>query len=307
MKHVVSVSIGSSTRNHRVTERFFGESFLIERIGTDGKIDDAIALIRDMDGKVDAFGMGGIDLYIVNGDHRYTFRDARRIASAAQKTPIVDGSGLKNTLERHVVAQMAEDPKLSPKGKRVLIVSAMDRFGMAEAMVAAGAHCTFGDLPFAIDVPMGLHSLKTLGLLSRIALPIVTQLPFTLVYPTGTAQEQESVPRFQRFYEEAEIIAGDFHYIRKYLPARIDGKTILTNTTTSRDVALLRERGAACLITTTPQWEGRSFGTNVLEALLVASVGQRPETIDPQTYEEWILRLGITPHVERWDREAADA
>ncbi len=38
MKHVVSVSIGSSKRNHKVTIELLGEEFIIERIVTDGDL-----------------------------------------------------------------------------------------------------------------------------------------------------------------------------------------------------------------------------------------------------------------------------
>ncbi|HHY16813.1 MAG TPA: quinate 5-dehydrogenase, partial [Firmicutes bacterium] len=46
MKHVVSVSIGSSRRNKRTEQEFLGEKVVIERIGTDGSIDKAIEIIR---------------------------------------------------------------------------------------------------------------------------------------------------------------------------------------------------------------------------------------------------------------------
>ena len=36
MKHVVSISLGSSTRDKRVETKFFGEAFVIERRGTNG-------------------------------------------------------------------------------------------------------------------------------------------------------------------------------------------------------------------------------------------------------------------------------
>ena len=41
---------------------------------------------------------------------------------------------------------------------------------------------------------------------------------------------------------EAEIIAGDFLLMRRYLPESLEGKVIVTNTVTSKDVELLRER-----------------------------------------------------------------
>ena len=63
MRRIVSVSLGSSKRDHKVTADIMGEEFEIERIGTDGNIGAAIDLIKELDGKVDALGMGGIDLY----------------------------------------------------------------------------------------------------------------------------------------------------------------------------------------------------------------------------------------------------
>ena len=90
---------GSSTRDHRAEIDFLGETFVIERIGMDGSIDRAIAKIKELDGNVDAIGLGGIDVYLYAGKDRYALRDGLRLLAAATKTPVVDGSGLKNTLD----------------------------------------------------------------------------------------------------------------------------------------------------------------------------------------------------------------
>ena len=105
MKHVVSVSLGSSKRNKKTESEFLGEQVLVERIGTDGSIPRAIELIRELDGKVDAFGMGGIDLWIACSRSKYMLKDALPIARAAKKTPIVDGRGQGNSTSRHKVSQ----------------------------------------------------------------------------------------------------------------------------------------------------------------------------------------------------------
>ena len=47
-----------------------GHDCRVERIGTDGDIEKMIAIIKDLDGKVDAFGLGGIDRYIYAVDRR---------------------------------------------------------------------------------------------------------------------------------------------------------------------------------------------------------------------------------------------
>ena len=231
MKRVVSVSLGSSKRNHSVDITVLGQEFRVERVGTDGDMEKAIQMIRELDGTVDAFGMGGIDLYICAGNRRYMFRDARKIAAAARKTPIVDGSGLKNTLERRVVEYLEKHHVIPLRGRKVLLVSGVDRFGMAEALTRAGCEMIFGDLIFALGIPVPMRSLKTLYIAAMILAPIIVQLPFEMVYPTGTKQES-TTPKYARYYDWADIIAGDYHFIRRYMPERLDGKVILTNTVT---------------------------------------------------------------------------
>ena len=296
MKHVVSVSLGSSRRDHSVETEFAGERFLIRRIGTDGDMKKAESLIKDLDGKVDAMGMGGIDLYIQAGKRRYTFKDARRLASAAQKTPIVDGTGLKNTLERNTIRYLNTSEGFDLKNKKVLLVCGVDRFGMAEALEEAGAEVSFGDLIFGLNLPIMIRSLRTLEKAAKLLGPIVSRLPFQYLYPTGDKQET-SKDKYGDYYRQNEIIAGDFHYIKKYLPQRIDHKTIITNTVTREDVKMLKEKGAACLITTTPELEGRSFGTNVMEAVLIVLLDKPLDEICEEDYEQMLEKVRFLPRI----------
>ena len=63
MKHVVSISLGSSTRDHSVRKKLLGEEFLIERIGVDGNYDKFMGLIREYDGKAVVIGIVGTGFY----------------------------------------------------------------------------------------------------------------------------------------------------------------------------------------------------------------------------------------------------
>lgn len=296
MKHVISVSLGSSRRDHSVETEISGEKFRIERIGTNGDLDKAISLVKHWDGKVDAFGMGGIDLYIVAGRQRYIFRDAQKIARAAKMTPIVDGSGLKNTLERKAVKYLAQKGIYDFTNKNVLLVCGVDRFGMAEALVEAGARVTFGDLIFGLNVPVPIRSLEALAAVSAVLGPIVSKLPFKYIYPTGSKQDV-IFDKHGKYYEYNEVIAGDFHYIKTYLPKHLDDKVVLTNTVTRDDVDLLAQRGIKTLITTTPEFDGRSFGTNVMEAVLVALLGKPLNEITENDYLYILDKIGFKPRI----------
>ncbi|NMB00277.1 MAG: quinate 5-dehydrogenase [Firmicutes bacterium] len=299
MRRIVSVSIGSSQRDSKVVVNVCGEDFSIERIGTDGDMQKAIALIKELDGKVAAFGMGGIDLYLWGGKKRYILREAKQIARAPKITPIVDGSGLKNTLERRAIHSLASSDPNMFRGKKVLLTCAVDRFGMAQALQDTGSEVLYGDLMFALGIPIPIYRLKVLERVVAVLAPLAVQLPFRWLYPTGSKQEESpNKCKYQKFYEWADIIAGDYHMIRKYMPDDLTGKTIITNTITVKDVEFLRERHVKELITTTPNLGGRSFGTNVMEGLLVALLNKPVDEITAEDYNRMLDTIEITSRRE---------
>jgi hypothetical protein len=274
-----------------------GEHFDISRVGTDGKLDAAIAKVHELDGHVDAIGLGGIDVYLYAGKHRYALRDGVRLLEAAKTTPVVDGSGLKNTLEREAVRYMRDVLGIDLKGKKVLMVSALDRFGMAQALVDAGADVLFGDFIFALDLDKPVKGLHEFEEMAEKYLPDACKLPFQFFYPTGKKQDKPPEPKYPHYYQEADIIAGDFHFMRQFMPDDLSGKIVLTNTVNDNDVEELRKRGVKLLVTTTPEFQGRSFGTNVVEAALLALLGKKWSDVTPADYESLLNRLHLHPRV----------
>lgn len=298
MKQVVSVSLGSSQRNSITTAEFCGQQFQIKRVGTDGDKQAAARLIRELDGQVDAIGLGGTDLYIYAGKRRYMFRESAALAANAKVTPVVDGSAIKNTLERRVVDHLTRRHGMEFSDKQALIVCAVDRFGLAEALAGAGCKTVFGDLMFGLGVPLPLTTLDGLARLARLVAPVITKLPVSLFYPTGSKQT-EVTPKFEQYFQAASVIAGDFHFIRRYMPANMKDKLIITNTVTNDDEALLKQRGVATLVTTTPDMGGRSFGTNILEGVLTVLAGKRPEQLTVEDYTYLIEQAGIEPRFKK--------
>lgn len=306
MKRVVSISLGSSSRDHLAETEMLGEKVLIERRGTDGDLERAIGLIKELDGKVDAFGMGGIDLHVRAGARKYVLRDALKLLQAARLTPIVDGGGIKDTWEYRVISILERDYGIAFAGRTALLVQAVSRYGMALGLIEAGARLTFGDLAFTLGLPVAIRSLGALNLLASIIAPIACRMPISVLYPTGKRQ-QESKPRFQRMYEDNEIICGDFLYIKQHMPSDMTGKTLLTNTITADDVRFLQSRGVKLLITVSPEVGGRSFGANVLEAILVALAGVRPEDLGQDGYFRMLDRMDLRPRVQELQAQGNEA
>ncbi len=297
MKRATSVSLGSARRNKAVDVRILDEAVHLERIGTDGDVERAAALFGELDGKVDALGVGGADLGVHTPWGYYPFYDARRLVAGVQHTPYVDGGGLKQTLETEVAGVLEREAGFEVAPRRVLLVAGMTRYGMALSFEQAGYECVYGDLMFAFGMSLPIRGLRTLGLLARILLPLVGRLPLRMLHPAGE-QLERTVPRYTQWYDWATVIAGDFMYIRRHMPERLDGKIVVTNSTTEADVKLLRQRGVKALVTSTPAFDGRSFGTNMLEAALVAAAGKgRALTVDE--LRALLAELHLEPQVQR--------
>ncbi|MFP4660634.1 MAG: quinate 5-dehydrogenase [Halanaerobiales bacterium] len=306
MKKVISISLGSSRRDHRVETTILGERFIIERKGTDGDKEEARQLFTELDGQYDAFGIGGIDLYLYSGNNRYTFRDAKKLIENVKITPAVDGSGLKNTLERIVIDYMENDYGMKFKDKKVLMTAAVDRFGMAETFVKYGADIVFGDLIFGLGLPIEIKSLNKLDMIARVLAPIITKAPIEWVYPTGSKQEEkrELDDKYTRYYHQADIIAGDFLLINKYLPKTLENKVIITNTVTEENIRELEKRGVNMIVTTTPELNGRSFGTNVMEGVLLALSGKKVPQLDREEYVQLLEMVQFEPRVIEFKKQA---
>lgn len=301
MKKILSVSIGSSTRDHTTEVDFLGETCQLTRSGTDSDLKKAYELYKMYDGKVDAFGVGGIEFYVQVADRKYYFRDAKPIRKAIVKSKVGDGNGLKGILAQR--ALQALEAKLNEDGKTLknmtgLKTTAVDRYTMAKAMADSGLDMTYGDLRFALGIPISIHSLASVRLLAAILMPVISRVPYSWLYPTGEKQIAEPENKYPDLYEKADVIGGDFLQIRAYLPPDLTDKIIVTNTTTAENVEMLQKRNLKMLVTSTPRYEGRSFGTNVMEATLRALIDKPDNEITSADMLELVEKIPLEPNIE---------
>lgn len=297
MKRAVSISIGSSRRDKSVVIELLGERVRLERVGTDADMEKAAQLFRELDGEVDAFGVGGTDLALRVDRRLYRLHSVATLIRDVKHTPVVDGGGLKNTIESHLAEFIETEIGDHVQPRRALITSAADRWGMAKSFAQSGYECIFGDVMFALGLPIRVRSLRGVKLLAAVVLPIASRVPFEWLYPTGERQEVRD-PKWAQDYRWAKVIAGDCHFIKRHMSPKLPDKIVVTNTTTPADVELFREAGVSYLVTSTPVLDGRSFGTNMMEAALVAAAGKGRPLTDAEL-ASMIDMLGMEPHLQR--------
>jgi len=135
-------------------------------------------------------------------------------------------------------------------------------------------------------------------LVAAILLPVITRVPYEWLYPLGAAQDKPPQAKWQKYYQQAQVIAGDFLQIRQFMPDDLTGKMIVTNTTTAKNVEELKQRNLHILVTVTPRLEGRSFGTNVMEATLLALMEKPQAEVVEADFVDLIERIPLLPNIE---------
>jgi len=302
MKKIISISVGSSSRDHTAKRTFLGQECEISRQGTNGNFDEAVRLYQELDGKVDAFGAGGVEFFLKVANRKYYFREVKRIRNAIKISKVGDGNGVKGLLERrafqYLEKYLNENEGKTLKGMKALQTTAVDRYGMAEAMVDAGLDVTFGDFMFALGLPIAIKSLRAVRVVAALLLPLVTQFPVPWLYALGSEQDKPPQPKWTKYYNEATVLAGDFIQIRQFMPDDLTGKIVVTNTTTAKNVEELKERNLHILVTVTPRLDGRSFGTNVMEATLLALMDKPQSEATEADFLDLIERIPLEPNIE---------
>lgn len=299
MKRAVSISIGSSKRDKAVVVELLGEKVSIERIGTDGDMEKAAQKYKELDGVVDAFGVGGADLGVQCENKYYPLYSVHQMVRFVKKTPLVDGAGLKNTLENRLAPfiEATIGDYVRSQGKKALITAGVDRWGMTISFLDGGYECIFGDMMFGLGIPLPVRTVRGLKILAALLMPIAGRLPFKWIYPTGEKQEVR-IPKWEKYYTLATVIAGDCHYVKRHMPDNMSGKVIATNTTTPEDVELFRQVGVKYLVTSTPVLEGRSFGTNMMEAALIAASG-KGRKLTREELHQLLNQLKFEPQLQK--------
>jgi hypothetical protein len=99
-------------------------------------------------------GIGGVDLYLRLDERVYPLRAALKLVSDVKQTPVVDGRGLKHTLERRIFELAEPFRENPPRYRQAFIPVAIDRLGLAAAVEGVSDRIILGDLMVGLGIPI---------------------------------------------------------------------------------------------------------------------------------------------------------
>ena len=295
MKHVVSISLGSSQQDFEFTTEFLGTRLRVQRIGTNGSTATAIKLIKQWDKKAAAIGLGVLkDSYKV-GSQRFIDKDSARLKAVATRVPATTGGRLGDILQEWAVRHAQSQLGSYFNNARTLFFSGLTDYKLALALSEYTTNLQFADPVLQLGVPKLLGSLDALHLYSNGA-HYVKDWSLPSAIATGPVKEWT---RFvlRKAMQKATVLVAPAHELDDFGLEELAGKTLIAAAVNDERMAQLRDKGVSTVIDGAPVMHGHVIGANLLDAMILAATGKAADEILEDDYLEIITGMDVQPRI----------
>lgn len=303
MKTVVSVSQGSSEYDYELETTFLEQPFRIIRVGTDGNLERAEAVLDSVRGEADAIGLSMIHDHYQVGREQLEHPDTARLEACVPDKPVTTGAGLRGILQEWAVRHTQTELGHFFDNARVLFLNGQAGYRIAKALSEHTDNLFFADPYLDFGVPRLLTSLRQLETYTSLTAPVtfrpaavklIEALHKTPIYRMGEKLIRGSL---HESVKESHVIVGAMGDLEAFSEKELDGKTVITSRVTESALDWFRSRKVAMVVDYSPWLEGRPVGVNVMEAMISAALSRTPEQLGADDFLDVIQTLGIEPRI----------
>lgn len=303
MKTVVSVSQGSSEYDYELETTFLEQPFRIIRVGTDGNLERAEAVLDSVRGEADAIGLSMIHDHYQVGREQLEHPDTARLEACVPDKPVTTGAGLRGILQEWAVRHTQTELGHFFDNARVLFLNGQAGYRIAKALSEHTDNLFFADPYLDFGVPRLLTSLRQLETYTSLTAPVtfrpaavklIEALHKTPIYRMGEKLIRGSL---HESVKDSHVIVGAMGDLEAFSEKELDGKTVITSRVTESALDWFRSRKVAMVVDYSPWLEGRPVGVNVMEAMVSAALSRTPEQLGADDFLDVIQTLGIEPRI----------
>jgi len=303
MKRVICISLGSSKYDYDFNTKFLGHDFHVRRIGTDGDLRKAEALLVKWDRTADAFGLGSVKYPYTIGPKRLTEDRTRQVEKICKriKTPVTTGANFRKVTFEWAIHHIQYSLNGFFSNARILVLSGMVDYNLAKIISEYTTNITFADPVLEHGIPKFLNSVKDLELYA-------SGVHEVLKYTPGKAMVTSSMPVkawneyiLRKAMQKSSMIMVPYHEFDNYLGMtgleELGKKVVITSTVYDEREDFLKKRGVDMIVDCTPKILDRVVGVNVLEAMIIAALDRPKAQITDDEFMEIISDHHLEPRI----------
>ena len=298
MKHVVSVTMGSSKNDFTFETDFLGQPFTVSRVGADGDESQAWELLRRHQAKADAIGLGMIRDHHDVGTRRIVHADTERMLGVVTRVPATTGAALRRLLQVRAVRHVQKQLGNFFNNNKVLFLSGVVNYDMAVAMADYTPNLRFADAVLQTGAPKMLTSLNQLEVFARGARLAESVLPLrtlSTVMP-GLSAVKSSLVRKQ--IRDSHTVVGTFDDLKQFMEdGALKDKTVITSAVDDERFAAFKRWEANLVVDVSPTLFDHVVGTNTIQAMILAALNMSSEELADADLEDIIRELAIKPRL----------
>ena len=287
MKTVIGISLGSQRQDFDFHTTLLGQKLHVRRLGTDGSIDRAAALLDEWNGRADAIGLGVVKDSDQLGRGSRDDARAAQLAALVTRTPLATGARLADLFSEWAVRQAQARLGHYFDNARVLFFSGLSNQKLASTMSEYTPNLQFADPLLHLGVPKLLTSIDALGLYASGAHYVADWVPPRLMPGRLLAAWTQYVLR--KAVQSATVLVAPVHELDELGLEELAGKTLITSTVNDDRLRAFKDKGVHLVIDAAPLMKGHAVDPALLEAMVLAASG-RPA--DELLDDDWLAVLG---------------
>ena len=288
------------------TVQLLGETAEVRHEGCGNDTAVMAERIAALDGQVDAIALQGVARLLRLGNERVTHNGTETLFHIAQKTPVVDGGGVRSAMERWAIRLADQAQPGIWSRKRTLMVPGLNHTGLSQALAEFTDEIRYADPIVFFNLPdaPGIGRPQTLATAAGPTLARLRDFPLQRLFPNSGTPAR---PRSAKPFAWADVLAGKMAIIRRYAPANLRHKIVVTEMATAEDVADLRARGVAAVVTTMPPLGHTlsQLSAATFEACLAAMRPDQTAPLNENTYLNLMADLQWHPGIQFLQPEEA--
>lgn len=272
---VVNVSLSSSERDYDEEVIFLHRPFRIVRVGADGDLDTAAALLVSWADHADAIALTGLREAQALGLYDGEADGIDQVRGAAGEVPVVDGNRLHDVLQEWAIRQVHQEMPGYFSNARTVVLGGVNHDRTTRVLREQTQNLQFADPMLRLDIPATLDANPVLGLAARAISAPLRLVPRSVTSSITTPGQRLSHALARQAARDCDVVVATYEELIGFGLEDLAGKTLITSAISVERLAELGSRGVDMVLDTTPQPFPVTVNAAMLEAMMVALAPDR--------------------------------